>query len=79
MSKLSALLGKVVAANTLAVGTTVVGGVLCVLFVGAVWAVRRWWRNKGAEKAKQVIEACSRAEETGEVFGGLVEAAAEAA
>ena len=54
MSKPAALFGKVVAANTLAVGTTVVGGVLCVLFVGVVWAVKRWWSKKGGEKAGKV-------------------------
>jgi hypothetical protein len=66
LTKVAGLLTKVVVANAFAVGTTVVGLGLCILFVGAVWTLKR-----AVKKTEKFIETLSNGEDTAETIEGL--------
>jgi hypothetical protein len=71
-TKLATLLGKVVAAKTVVVGTAVIGGAYCLLFIAAVWAVKHWWSHGGGDQVKEFVDACAGGEGLIEVCNGLV-------
>jgi|HubBroStandDraft_6_1064221.scaffolds.fasta_scaffold410007_2 hypothetical protein len=66
LAKVAALCAKITAASSVAVGTTVVAAGLCILFVGAVWFVKRL-----VKKATEFIETLSAVEDTEETVEGL--------
>jgi hypothetical protein len=66
LSKVAALCAKVAATSSVTVGTAVVAAGLCVLFVGAVWIVKRI-----VKKAAEFIETLSAVEDTDVTVEGL--------
>jgi hypothetical protein len=66
LTKVAGVLTKVVAANALSVGTTLVALGLTALFVGIFWVIKRT-----IKKTEQFIETLSSAEDTAETIGGF--------
>lgn len=69
LTKVAGLLAKVVAASSLSVGTVVVGVGLTILFVGAVWILKR-----AVKKAEKFIDALSSVEDTTVTIGDFANA-----
>jgi hypothetical protein len=71
LTKVAGLFAKVVATHALGVGTVVVGLGLTILFVGAVWTLKRT-----VKKAEKCIDTLSSVEDTAVTIGDFADAAA---